>query len=87
MQVHRRTFVDDKRGVAEPINEPGRFGDGLIIRGRHYLMVDTIANSLSLHRTLGQQFMLRPHPIFVLDQTEPKLYRERFVANVSSTYF
>ena len=81
-QVHRRTFHDDGRGVAEPLDEPGQFGDGLIIRGRHYVVVDTIAASQHLHRTLGQLFMLRPHPLFMVEQSDPAAYKTRFLTNV-----
>lgn len=66
----------------EPLNETGQFGDGLIIRGRHYVLVDTISKSESLHRALGEHFMLRPYPIFVLDQSDPTMYKEKYLTNV-----
>ena len=82
-QVHRRTFQDDGRGVAEALAEPGQFGTGLIIRGRHRVVVDTISKSASLHRTLGEHLMLRPYPIFVFDPSDPEAYKEKYLTSVS----
>ena len=31
-----RRLVDDSLGVKEPLNETGQYGDGLIVRGKHY---------------------------------------------------
>lgn len=39
LMVHRRITVDDHRGVDEPLMEPGQFGDGLMVRGRHFLFL------------------------------------------------
>jgi len=44
--------------VGEPLNEPGQFGDGLIARGKHLLLVDKIENSAKLHRQLGERLLL-----------------------------
>lgn len=83
-QVHRRTLHDDNRGVAEPLAEPGQFGTGLIIRGRHRVIVDTISKSTSLHRTLGEHLMLKPYPIFVPDPSDPKAYQDKYITSVSA---
>lgn len=53
-QVHRRNFYDDGRGLSEPLDEPGQFGDGLITRGVHYVLLDNYENSTIYHRLLGQ---------------------------------
>ena len=82
-QLHRRTIVDDRRGVGEPLNEPGVDGKGLIIRGRHLVLVDNVANSTIYHRMLGELLMMRPYPLFVSDSGDPKDFMEKYTTNVS----
>ena len=82
MQVHRRMLHDDKRGVGEPLNEPGVDGKGLIIRGRHIVIVDNIENSTIYHRMLGELLMMRGYPLFVSDSGDPKDYIQKYMTNV-----
>ena len=35
--ILRETLRDDGRGVDEPLNDPGQFGKGLIVKGKHIL--------------------------------------------------
>jgi len=56
--------------VGEPLNEPGQFGDGLIARGKHLLLVDKIENSGKLHRQLGERLLL-PATILIHNNREP----------------
>ena len=44
----------------EPLNEPGQFGEGLVVRGKHLVLVDKIENSGKLHRQLGERLLLPP---------------------------
>jgi lysosomal alpha-mannosidase len=60
LMVHRRMFHDDGRGVGEPLNETGQFGDGLVVRGRHFVILDNFINSTIYHRTLGETLLLTP---------------------------
>ncbi|KAM9313315.1 lysosomal alpha-mannosidase [Gastrophryne carolinensis] len=53
LMVHRRLLLDDFRGVAEPLLEPGQYGKGLIVRGKHFVVVDTPESSAELHRSLA----------------------------------
>lgn len=52
VMVHRRTIADDGRGVGEPLDEtesitpypnPVRIGEGIIVKGRHFLSLDSAA--------------------------------------------
>ena len=80
IMVHRRLLVDDRRGVGEPLNESGVFGDGLIIRGRHWVVFDTVQNSSATHRLLGEQLLLRPTLAFHRDRRSPSDYNKNYNA-------
>ena len=45
--------------MGEPLNETGQFGDGLIVRGRHFVILDNFMNSTIYHRVLGQYNYMR----------------------------
>ena len=78
LMVHRRLFHDDSRGVGEPLNETGQFGEGLIIRGRHWVVLDTVAKSASVHRILGEKLLLRPTLVFHQDATPVSEYVSKY---------
>ena len=60
IMLHRRLLVDDKRGVGEPLNEPGVLGKGLIVRGKLCVILAPPQASAALHRELGEQLLLEP---------------------------
>uniref|UniRef100_H2Z3Z4 Alpha-mannosidase n=2 Tax=Ciona savignyi TaxID=51511 RepID=H2Z3Z4_CIOSA len=60
LMVHRRLLGEDSKGVAEPLNETGQFGDGLITRGKHWLLLDTVTSSAKQHRLLGEEAFMSP---------------------------
>ncbi|NWV30922.1 MA2B1 mannosidase, partial [Grantiella picta] len=60
LMVHRRLLKDDNRGVTEPLNEPGSDGRGLVVRGRHLVLLDTAAASADQHRPLAQEMTMSP---------------------------
>lgn len=64
VMVHRRTLNDDALGVAEPLNEKGKDGKGLIIKGNMKLIFDSVENSPALHRELSHRVNNRPLTIF-----------------------
>ena len=68
-QIHRRCLYDDRRGVLEALNETGQFGDGLIIRGVHHVLFDTVQNSTYWHRMLGERMIMQPILLFEPNET------------------
>ena len=63
-QIHCRCLHDDRRGLSEALNETGQFGDGLIIRGIHHILFDTVQNSTYWHRMLGERMVMEPILLF-----------------------
>jgi lysosomal alpha-mannosidase len=65
--VHRRILTNDSitQSLAEPLNETA-YGKGLVVRGKHLLIIETPNNSASVHRTNAQQLYMQPIPTFAL---------------------
>jgi len=64
IMVHRRLLGDDSRGVGEPLNEtssitpypnPLRIGPGMPVVGRHFVILETPQDSLSVARPLASR--------------------------------
>jgi lysosomal alpha-mannosidase len=77
IMVHRRLLYDDGFGVGEALNESA-FGQGLVVRGRHILIVESPASSALKHRVLAQQFYMHSLATYSLTQQS--------FADYSSTY-
>lgn len=79
MMVHRRLMRDDGFGVDEPLNEPGEDNRGLIVRGKHYVIVDDIRTSVQKMRILTKSLANKPIMAFRPQGTraEEVLSRER----------
>ncbi|XP_078577239.1 lysosomal alpha-mannosidase-like isoform X1 [Branchiostoma floridae x Branchiostoma japonicum] len=85
LMVHRRMLYDDGYGVGEPLNETGVFGEGLVVRGKHYLLLDTPESSGQLHRALGEQLYMAPSVLLGLaGGNDPKQYRKEFRTNYTA---
>lgn len=66
IMVHRRILDSDpSSGMKEPLNETA-YDKGLVVRGKHLLIIDTPDDSAFLHRTNAQQFFMQPIPTFSL---------------------
>ncbi|KAK0682654.1 MA2B1 mannosidase, partial [Pygoscelis papua] len=63
LQVHRRLLYDDNRGVGEPLVELGADRQGLVVRGRHLLLLDTVESAADQHRLLAQELFMAPYVV------------------------
>ena len=62
--VHRRLGHDDNRGVAEPLNETGLDGHGLIVRSTHRVHLSTTVGAGKVLRSSAAQSLFRPIAMF-----------------------
>lgn len=60
LMLHRRLLQDDGLGMDEPLNEPGIDRRGLIIRGKHYLLIGPIDSVIRSTRQLSKQLYMHP---------------------------
>uniref|UniRef100_A0A8C3JQ21 Alpha-mannosidase n=1 Tax=Calidris pygmaea TaxID=425635 RepID=A0A8C3JQ21_9CHAR len=63
LMVHRRLLYDDNRGVGEPLVELGANRQGLVVRGRHLVLLDTVESSAERHRLLAQELFMAPYVV------------------------
>lgn len=64
VMVHRRLLHDDAFGVNEALNEQA-YGQGLVARGTHYLILSGSENSAKMTRSLGQELYKHPQISFI----------------------
>lgn len=60
VMLHRRLLVDDFLGVGEPLNETTGEGKGLVIRGKHRVLLTTPDEAAQFHRKQGELMMITP---------------------------
>ena len=77
IMLHRRFSTNDALGVFEPMNETA-FGQGLVVRGRHLLIVEQPSSSALLHRVGAQRLYMHPLATFAVPQ--------QTYVNYSATY-
>ncbi|NXV88663.1 MA2B1 mannosidase, partial [Calonectris borealis] len=63
LMVHRRLLYDDNRGVGEPLVELGANKQGLVVRGRHLVLLDTVESAADRHRLLAQELFMAPYAV------------------------
>lgn len=59
IMLHRRLLHSDKYGGPEPLNETA-YGQGLVVRGRHVLILEPPATSALIHRVNAQRIYMHP---------------------------
>lgn len=64
LMLHRRLLYDDGFGVEEPLNEPGYDGEGLIVRGRHRVLVNSIKESIRQMKSMSKTLTWKPLATF-----------------------
>ncbi|CAF1424428.1 unnamed protein product [Rotaria magnacalcarata] len=78
IMVHRRVLHDDSLGVNEVLNETA-YGKGLVVTGKHILIVDRPEDSARLHRSGAQQMFMHPLATYSIPNTSS-------YANYSNVY-
>ena len=59
--IHRRLLHDDRLGANEALNETA-YGVGLVVRGRHVLILEPPSSSALHHRVAAQRLFMHPSP-------------------------
>ena len=66
VMIHRRILHDDSMGVGEALNETA-FGQGLVVIGRHLLLLNRLSTAARAHRIKAQQFFMFPLATYSLN--------------------
>ncbi|VDN03063.1 unnamed protein product [Thelazia callipaeda] len=83
IMLHRRSFYDDNFGVGEALDEPGDTGKGLVVRGRHWLMLNNVQDS-TLYRTFATELYHSPLITTAERKIAPEDYSRTFVCEYSA---
>lgn len=75
--IHRRHVYDDTVGVGEPLNEIA-YGQGLVLRGKHYLVVEPPECSARHHRRVAQEIFMSPLTTYALPSLSYDDYSKYF---------
>lgn len=68
IMVHRRMLYDDAMGVGEALNETA-YGKGLVVKGKHILLIDRPSDSARRHRTMAQELYMHPLATYAIPST------------------
>lgn len=75
--------MDDNFGVAEALNESGPDGKPLVARGKHWLLVNPVAQAPQMLKTTAQEMYYRPLASFAQITETPEQYRQKLKTTVS----
>jgi lysosomal alpha-mannosidase len=77
VMLHRRILYDDKLGVGEPLNETA-YGQGLVVRGRHALILEPPTTSALIHRVSAQRIYMHTLSTYALPQLSYAEYSNKY---------
>lgn len=80
LMLHRRLLYDDGYGMEEALNEPGHNFEGLIVRGKHRLIIDGAQESVRFLRKLSKTTSWNPTYIF---RNVPSVHSRNLVQNLN----
>ena len=83
IMVHRRLLYDDRLGAGEPLNETA-YGLGLVVRGKHILILQSPSLSARYHRVLSQQLYMHPLATYSLTQQSYDQYSAAYRLTASA---
>ncbi|UXI16369.1 Mite allergen Der p7 [Sarcoptes scabiei] len=89
LMIHRRLLHDDGFGVDEALNEPGFNDKGLVIRGKHSLLLSKTNDAARRYRKLSKEILLEPIMGFhklsdQFDFDEPRWHKRRSFSRAKS---
>uniref|UniRef100_A0A0R3RR01 Glyco_hydro_38C domain-containing protein n=1 Tax=Elaeophora elaphi TaxID=1147741 RepID=A0A0R3RR01_9BILA len=84
LMLHRRLFYDDNFGVGEALDELGNSGQGLVVRGRHWIIMESPEDSAKLHRPLAFELYHSPLITFAERKMTPFDYGRAFITEYSA---
>ncbi|XP_050392996.2 lysosomal alpha-mannosidase [Patella vulgata] len=76
IMVHRRLL--NTVSLGEALNETGSDGKGLVVRGSHYVYLDTIEASAALHREKAEELFMAPQMSFTTVKTNYSDWSKNF---------
>ena len=75
--LHRRILNDDFLGVGEALNETA-YGQGLVVRGRHSLILQAPATSARIHRVSAQRIYMHTLSTYAVPQLSYVDYSNKY---------
>ena len=92
VMLHRRLLADDNKGVEEALNETSngmsgypdwqRFGDGITVRGKQYLLLSSVENGMKEVRTLMDELY---SPFYSLYSNDQNIIKSTIPSELSSS--
>lgn len=78
---------DDAFGVSEPLNEPGFDGKGLVVLGKHYLLLDEITEAAANYKNQSEKLFMGPYLSFFNYEGAETDYIKNYRTQVWKIYF